>query len=98
MTVLIYPNPALVPDTIKNVALKYAYIYAVQEALRLRHNEEGAKFRDGVITKKEWLAFLREWHDPRQQTIIADLVELRKLCAGYVVQFKDNIDLEGIPI
>ncbi len=98
MTILTYPNPDSVPIVVKNVALKYAYTYIVQELLRFRHNEEGAKFRNGEITKAEWEKFLKNWYTPRSDTVTADLLELRQVCRGYVTQFRDNIDLEGIPI
>ena len=96
MTTLTYPNPDNVPDDIKNTALKYAYTYIVQELLRLRHNEEGAKFRDGDITEAEWQTFLTDWFSPRRQIITDDLLELRQTIKDYVIQFKDKISLEDI--
>jgi len=98
MTQLSYPNPNLVPTKVKNTALKYAYTYIVQELLRLKHNEEGAKFRDGKITEQEWRDFLKNWLEPRDNVVISDLLELRQAIKEYVVQFKSKIDLEGIPI
>ena len=98
MTTLTYPNPNNVPVAVTNTALKYAYTYVVQELLRLRHNEEGAKFRDGDITEAEWQDFLRNWYEPRSNTVITDLAELRQVCKDYSVQFADAIDLEDIPI
>ena len=98
MTKFAYPNPRAVPVGVKNTALKYAYIYVVQELLRLRHNEEGAKFRSGEITEAEWRDFLLNWYEPRSNTVVADLLELRQICKDYAVQFRDNIDLEAIPI
>ena len=98
MLKLSYPNPNNVPKAVKNVALKYAFTYAVQEALRLRHNDEGAKFRNGEITEVEWKAFLNGWYEPRSRTVTTDLLELRQVCKDYSVQFADAIDLEGIPI
>jgi len=98
MTMLSYPDPSLVPNEIKNVALKYAYTYIVMELLRLKHNEEGTKFRNGEITEVEWKTFLRDWYEPREETVISDLLELRKACRGYVAQYRDKIKLEDIPI
>ena len=97
MTKLTYPNPNNVPTAVKNTALRYAYTYAVQEALRLKHNEEGKRFRDGLITQTEWDDFRRNWYEPRSNTVIADLLELRQICKDYVIRFKENIDLEDIP-
>jgi len=91
-----YPNPDIVPTKVKNTALKYAYTYIVQELLRLRHNEEGAKFRNGDITEAEWQTFLTDWFSPRRQIITDDLVELRQTIKDYVIQFKDKISLEDI--
>ena len=98
MTVLNYPNPDKVPTEVKNAALKYAFCYIVQELLRLKHNEMGAKFRNGEITKQEWNDFLTNWHNPRERVVITDLLELRELCKGYAAQFKDKINLEDIPV
>lgn len=97
MTILTYPNPDLVANEIKNVALKYAYTYIVMELLRLRHNEEGAKFRNSEITKAEWDTFLRDWYEPREETVVSDLLELRQACKDYAVQYRDKINLEDIP-
>lgn len=36
-------------------------LYRILERLRLRHNEKGADFRNGVITQEEWDAFLVVW-------------------------------------
>ena len=91
-----YPNPDIVPTKVKNTALKYAYTYIGQELLRLRHNEEGAKFRNGDITEAEWQTFLTDWFSPRRQIITDDLVELRQTIKDYVIQFKDKISLEDI--
>uniref|UniRef100_A0A6M3KZB6 Uncharacterized protein n=1 Tax=viral metagenome TaxID=1070528 RepID=A0A6M3KZB6_9ZZZZ len=98
MTVLSYLNPDNVPNAVKNTALKYAYTYIVQELLRLKRNEVGADFRDGLITEQEWQSFLRNWYEPRSNVVINDLLELRQICKDYVIQFKDKINLEGIPI
>ena len=98
MTVLVYPDPNRVPNAVKNTMLKYGYTYIVQELLRLRHNEEGAKFTAGLITEAEWKAFLQDWWEPRSDTVIADLLELRQICKNYVAQFKNKIDLEAIPV
>ena len=96
MAALNYPDPANVPTAVKNTALRYAYTYAVQEALRLRHNEEGQKFRDGEITGVEWQAFKTDWWEPRMQIVSQDLLELRAACAAFAAQFAGDIDLEGI--
>ncbi len=98
MTLLTYPNPAMVPDAVKTLALKYAYTYIVQELLRLRHNNMGAKYRAGAITKAQWTDFIKNWYDPRSHTVVSDLMELRQACQNYQSQFASSIDLETIPI
>jgi len=97
MTLLSYPNPNNVPNAVKNTALKYAYTYIVKELLRLRHNQEGAKFRAGQITKEEWETFVKDWYDPRDDTVTTDLLELRHIIRDFIIEFGDSINLEDIP-
>lgn len=98
MTRLTYPNPDKVSTEIKNTALKYAYTYVLQELLRLKHNEQGARFRLGELTEAEWQDFQQNWFNPRNNTITTDLLELRNAIKGFVAEFRDQINLEDIPI
>ena len=98
MTVLTYPNPDYVPTEVKNTAMKYTYTYILKELLRLKHNVEGVRFNLGEITEAEFRDFQDNWYDPRSKTVTDDLLELREAIKQYVVQFKDNINLEDIPV
>lgn len=69
-----------------------AFLYRLYELLRLRHNEEGAKFKDGKLSKQQWDEFLR-WFDKRHDLFVADLLKARK-------QLKEDedvvIDLDAV--
>ncbi len=90
MTVITtYPTAASLSVTIRNNAAKYAYIYAMQEALRLRHNQESAKI--GVtITREQFDSWVLTWYEPRSRTVIRDLLELRNTCK--TTSFTINVD------
>ena len=93
MTKLSYP--IIMPVGLQELAQKYAYTYIVQELLRLRHNEEGAKFREGKISKEEWEDFSNNWFKPRSDAVSEDILELRGAIKAACFQF--SVDLEAVP-
>ncbi len=96
MTKLNYPILQNIESAVKDTALKYAFAYAAQEALRLRYNEEGEKFRHRQITLAEWVDFQINWYEPKSNTVINDIGELRQMCKDYAQYFSSDIDLESI--
>lgn len=60
-------------------ALKTEYLYRAQELLRLYHNDEGKKFRDGVISDTEWHDFKTKVFDPLNDKISDAILEQREL-------------------
>jgi hypothetical protein len=42
---------------------KLEFLFEVQERLRIKHNEKGKDFRDGVITEEQWKNFEGKWFD-----------------------------------
>ena len=87
--------PSQLPANLQELAQNYAYVYIVQELLRLRHNEEGAKFREGKISKEQWEGFSNNWFKPRSDAVSEDILELRGAIRETCTQF--NVDLEAIP-
>lgn len=87
--------PSQLPANLQELAQNYAYVYIVQELLRLRHNEEGAKFREGKISKEQWEDFKSDWFELRSDAVSEDILELRGAIKGACSQF--NVDLEAIP-
>ena len=85
--------PIKFPITKVTNAGKYAFCYRVQEALRLRHNEQSRRYKNKDITEKEFKAWIVLWFEPRQQAIIEVLLALRTV-------IKDdnprNIDVEDV--
>lgn len=52
----------------KTAPQKVRILYRIIERLRLRHNEVGDNYRNGVITEAQWKAFLEVW-EPRVQRV-----------------------------
>ncbi len=66
------------PDVVNTPADRTEYAYRSQELLRLLHNEMGKKFRDGVISKREWNSFLTETFQPASNKISDAIGEERE--------------------
>lgn len=49
------------------------------------------------LTKNQWNWFLDNWWDGRQKTVVEDLLELRGVIKGYIIQYANQIHLEDIP-
>lgn len=57
---------------------KYAVCYRLQELLRLEHNETGAKYKAGIITKAQWIDYLENTFSKKEDQILKDLLILRQ--------------------
>lgn len=57
------------PDTATTEASRLSVCYKLQELLRLEHNEMGAKYRAGEITKAEYTDYLKNVFEPTFKTI-----------------------------
>lgn len=69
------------PASIVSPAGRTAYLYRLQERLRLEHNEAGAKFRKKQISKQVWDEFLRGWNARSDLVTNEILVQRAKLKA-----------------
>lgn len=72
-------------------AAKTAFLYRLQERLRLEHNKMGDKARFMTISKQEWDEFLRSWSEKSEKVVSEILAARAQLKAddGW------NIDLEA---
>jgi len=73
------------PSTCVTSSERTAYLYRLFELLRLRHNEQGAKYRAGKLSKQKWDEFLR-WFNPRHDLFVTDVLKARK-------QLKEDKDI-----
>jgi len=69
------------PASIVSPAGKTAYLYRLQERLRLEHNEAGAKFWKKQISKQVWDEFLRGWNARSDRVTTEILAQRKKLKA-----------------
>ena len=66
------------PITVNDAEKKTAYLYRIQEELRLLHNNMGMDYKTAVITEKEWQTFLTEVFEPKQAAIVQGILEARE--------------------
>ena len=69
------------------------YCYRAQELLRLDHNAKVADYKDGKISKAEWQTYKTSTFDPKQETVIKELLKNRDMLK---TSTKWNIDIGGI--
>ena len=55
------------------------YSYRAQELLRLDHNAKGQDLKDEKITQQEWKDYKINTFDPKQETIIDEILKQRAL-------------------
>ena len=58
---------------------KTAFLYRVQEKLRLAHNVQGKKYTNKEITKAQWESYLETWDKKNDATVEEILKERSKL-------------------
>lgn len=76
-------------------------LYAELQQLRqsLGDKEQIASLQKEINTiMAPFRVWEKEWFNPRSETIINDLTELRSVIKGYVEQYRDKINLEDIPV
>ena len=64
-------------DCVTNID-KLEFLYQVQGALRLEHNEEGRKRRHGELSEKGWLSYKEGIFKPKSKQILADTAQIRE--------------------
>lgn len=67
------------PISVKSNKDRYAFLYRLEELLKLEHNSKGTEFREGKITEKEWEFFKDVGFNPRSQLISNEISKYRKL-------------------
>ena len=92
MKEVIYPMEAKTPAEKTNV------LYRLQELLRLEHNERGADYNAGIITKAQWEGYKNLVFNPESDAIVEDILKYRyamKQDVSYLItlneSFKDGI-------
>jgi len=68
-------NENILPENEKD---KIAYLYRLQEKLRLYHNIKAQDYADGEITLEEFRTFQKEWFEPRNYFICELLNECKE--------------------
>jgi len=79
------------PSLVTSAAEKTAFLYRLQERLRLEHNKVGGWSRTKRVSRKEWDEFLRGWNEKNDKVVNEILSAREKLKADDSWQ----IDLEA---
>jgi len=95
MTQLTYPKPNEYSNNLKENAQKLAYTEIVYEHLRLEHNKQNDRFRNGEITQQELGDWKDDWFEPRHRQVLDDKLELKAVARSHLNEF--ILDLEGLP-
>lgn len=80
------------PGNVKTPAEKTAFLYRLQEKLRLWHNEKGEDFRNKTLSYEEWISFLNDWNE-LNDSVVAELLAAR---ASLKADPSWNIDLKTV--
>lgn len=67
------------PGDCTTPAERTEYSYRAQELLRLDHNEKAQDFRDEKITENEYFDYKTNIFDPKQETIVGEILKQRAL-------------------
>lgn len=70
------------PGSINSNHKKIDYLYRMKQLLIDEFNAEGAKFRDGKISKADWKIYTRDWED-KHTCVLGDIITIRG-------EFKNN--------
>jgi len=68
-----YKNQIRIPTQCVKVVDKLEFLYNAEEALRLLHNEKGKDYREGRLTKEQWLAWKENFFEPRHLKIAGNI-------------------------
>jgi len=80
------------PESVTNNYEKAAFLYRVQELLRLEFNNKGKQYREKKISDEDWKSYKKEW-DNKHLKIVNAMLEIRSQ-----LQNDDSleVDLENI--
>ena len=67
------------PLGVETIEDKLAFFYKAQETLRLEHNSKGEDYKNGLITKKQWEEYIIKEFNPKQESIVVNLVTQREM-------------------
>jgi len=67
------------PLTVLSTEKKLAFLYRLQEVLRLKHNDEGKKYRNKEITKEQWETFLSGYFNFRSDVITSEILRIKTI-------------------
>jgi len=57
---------------------KMAYLYRMQELIRLEHNEKGKDYREKKISREEFDDYCNDNHMKKQRIIADEILKIRK--------------------
>lgn len=81
-----------IPQKFTTEEEKLKYVYRTEELLRLEHNENGAKFRDGQITEQEWKEYLKDF-EGRYTNVLHERATLRDSLGLNLVSAQHALEL-----
>lgn len=81
------------PQNVNTPLEKTEFCLIAQEKLRIKHNEMGDKYRNGLITINQWEDFLNNNFDPKQRMISKFLNNQKELLKK---SNKYNVDINDI--
>lgn len=67
------------PTNISSNADRYAYLYRLQELLRLEHNKKSADLLAKKISESQWLDYESANFDPKSSAISTEIGKYREL-------------------
>ncbi len=69
---------------------KLEYAIKAEELLRLEHNVKGKEYRDGVIIKEEWNAYLDNEYNPRSRMVSGEVARLKDVLEWNITTEENN--------
>lgn len=79
------------PITVTDSKAKIAYAYKAQEDLRILHNQKSTEYRDGKLSKTEWMTWEKDFFEPRSNAICVEIIKQKNLLKKEAIY---SIDME----
>lgn len=81
------------PEGVTSNESRYAYLYRLQELLRLEHNRKGRGFRESEITEKEWKEYKENEFESKSLLLSNEILKYRMVLKK---ETKNNARLSNI--
>lgn len=83
------------PTSVTSDESRYAYLYRLQELLRLEHNRKGKEFREHKITGKSWDEYKDTKFEPKSLLLSTEILKYR---IALKKETKDNARMTDIEL